>query len=178
LILLVIILVLIIVGVIVFKVRQPRTQVASASLEGVAPRVSFPAVKIELNVTLNLTLLIQNCNHATFKSGDGEGVLLYQGNRVGDTQLHPGLIRAKRTSTLFCLLTVEVDSFADNNLTTLMSDVVRGQLQLETKTRIPGRITFLGIFHKHFVSTSDCQIVIGFPDLNIKSQDCKNHNKL
>ncbi|XP_021865973.1 uncharacterized protein [Spinacia oleracea] len=176
--LLAIILVGFIVGVTVFKVRSARTQVASASLDGVAPRISFPAIKVELNITLNLTLLIQNPNHASFKSGEGEGVLLYQGNRVGDTRLHPGQIPARGTSTLICLLTVEVDKFADSGPSSLFTDIAAGQLVLETNTRIPGRVTFLGIFHKHIVSTSDCQIVIGFPDLNIKSQDCKNHNKL
>ncbi|XP_021723380.1 uncharacterized protein LOC110690801 [Chenopodium quinoa] len=177
LLLLAIIIVGIILGVTVFKVKPARTQVASASLEGVAPRISFPAIKVELNITLNLTLLIQNRNHASFKSDQGEGVLLYQGDRVGDTQLHPGLIPARGTSTLICLLTVEVDRFANSGLTSLFSNIADGELRLETKTRIPGRVTILKIFHKHIVSASDCQIVIGFPDLKIKSQDCKNHNK-
>lgn len=178
LLLLAVILIGFIVGVTVFKVREPKTQVVSASLEGVAPRVSFPAIKVELNVTLNLTLLIQNRNHVSFKSGEGEGELLYQGSQVGDTQLHPGLIPAKRTSSLLCRLTVQVDRFADSSLMSLISDIAAGQLLLQTKTRIPGKVTFLKIFHKHIVSTSNCQIVIGFPDLKIKSQDCKNHNKL
>lgn len=178
LLLLTVILVGIILGVTVFKVREARTQVVSASLEGVAPRISFPAIKVELNITLNLTLLIQNRNHASFKSGEGEGKLLHQGKEVGEALLHPGLIPARGTSTLICLLTVEVDRFADSGLTSLINDIAAGQLLLETKTRIPGRVKFLGIFHKHIVTTSDCRIVIGFPDLKIKSQDCKNHNKL
>lgn len=178
LLLITVILVGFILGVTVFKVREPRTQVVSASLEGVAPRVSFPVIKIELNITLNLTLLIQNRNHVSFKSDQGEGVLLFQAKPVGEAHLHPSLIRARATSTLLCLLTVEVDRFADSGLTSLISNIAAGELLLQTKTRIPGRVTFLGIFHKHIVSTSDCQIVIGFPDLNIKSQDCKQHNKL
>lgn len=178
LLLLTVILVALILGLTVFKVRQPKTQVVSASLEGVAPRISFPAIKVELNVTLNLTLLIQNKNHARFKTGQGEGVLLYKGNTVGETQLPPGLIRARDTSTLYCLLTVEVDRFAGSGLNSLINDISTGELVMETKTRIPGRVTIIGIFHKHIVSTSDCKIVIGFPDLNIKSQDCKHHDKL
>lgn len=169
-----------ILGVTAFSVREPRTQLVSASLEGVSPKLSFPMIKIELNITLNLTLLVQNRNRfASFKSGPGRTVLLYQGNQVGQAQVDPGLIPAKGTATLYSILTLELDRFAQpSGLESLVRDVMAGELAMEAKTRIPGRVKLLGVFRKHMVSNSDCQFVFGFPDLKIKSQDCKNHNKL
>ncbi|PQQ09444.1 uncharacterized protein Pyn_21436 [Prunus yedoensis var. nudiflora] len=75
----------------VFKTRQPRTQILSVSVDGVAPRISFPAVQIELNITLDLMILVENRNHASFKHGTGKTFLLYQGNQVGDADLYPVL---------------------------------------------------------------------------------------
>lgn len=167
-----------ILSVTVLRLRQPRTQLVSASLEGVAPKLSFPVMKVELNVTLNLTLLIHNQNHASFKCGLGRSVLLYQGKEVGEAELNPGLIPAKGTATMCSNLILEVGRFADSGLASIFRDVMAGQIAMASKTRIPGRVNLLGIFKKHVVTSSDCQFVVGFPDLNIKSQDCKYHNKL
>lgn len=167
-----------ILSVTVLRLRQPRTQLVSASLEGVAPKLSFPVMKLELNVTLNLTLLVHNQNHASFKCGLGRSVLLYQGKEVGEAELNPGLIPAKGTATMCSNLILEVGRFADSGLASVFRDVMAGQIAMASKTRILGRVNLLGIFQKHVVTSSDCQFVVGFPDLNIKSQDCKYHNKL
>lgn len=161
----------------VFKPKQPRTQVLSASLDGVAPRVSLPAVKIELNITLDLKLLVENKNHASFKYGGGMTYLLYKDKQVGEVQLPPGNIRATGSSTLPCRLTLQVDQFA-SDLSSLISDVLGGDLVINTHTRIPGKVTFLGFIKKHAVALSDCQITMDVLQMKIKSQVCKNKTKL
>ncbi|GAB4856199.1 hypothetical protein Ancab_014124 [Ancistrocladus abbreviatus] len=158
----------------VLRPKEPRTEIISVALEGVAPRVSFPAIRVELNVSLNISILVQNRNHATFRHDSGETLLQYRGNQVGDAQLDPGVIPAMGSSTMGCRLTVEADRFGSgSNLMSLLSDITEGQLPMETNTRIPGKMSFLRIFKKHVVSTSYCQIVIGIPNFKIKSQDCK-----
>ncbi|KAI5326151.1 hypothetical protein PRUPE_6G299100 [Prunus persica] len=161
----------------VFKTKQPRTQILSASVDGVAPRISFPAVQIELNITLDLMILVENRNHASFKHGTGKTFLLYQGNQVGDADLYPGFIPARGNSTLPCRLTLQADRLA-NNMSNLISDVLGGEFVLETRTRIPGRVTLLGFIKKHAVAVSECQLTIGFPDMTVKRQVCKSKAKL
>ncbi|KAL6278363.1 hypothetical protein ACE6H2_021964 [Prunus campanulata] len=161
----------------VFKTRQPRTQILSASVDGVAPRISFPAVQIELNITLDLMILVENRNHASFKHGTGKTFLLYQGNQVGDADLYPGFIPARGNSTLPCRLTLQADRLA-NNMSNLISDVLGGEFVLETRTRIPGKVTFLGFIKKHAVAVSECQLTIGFPGMKVKRQVCKSKAKL
>ncbi|KAB2630382.1 hypothetical protein D8674_007901 [Pyrus ussuriensis x Pyrus communis] len=161
----------------VFKSKQPKTEILSASVDGVAPRVSFPAVRIELNITVDLMINVQNRNYASFKHGAGKTLLLYQGTQVGDADLYPGNVPARGNATLPCRLTLQVDRVA-NDLSKLISDVLGGEIMLQTKTRIPGRITFLGFIKKHAVALSACQLTIGFPKMKVKRQDCKIKAKL
>lgn len=161
----------------VFKPKQPRTTVVSATVDGVAPRVSFPAVKIELNITVDLVILIENRNHASFKHGAGKTLLLYQGIQVGDADLDPGNIPARGNATLPARLTMQADRLA-SKMSNLVSDALSGEFVIETKSSIPGRITLLGFIKKHAVAKSDCQLTIGFPNLKVKSQVCKNKTKL
>ncbi|KAJ9179708.1 hypothetical protein P3X46_008043 [Hevea brasiliensis] len=161
----------------VFKVKEPKVQLISDSLVGVSPRISFPVINTELNITQNLTLRVHNPNHASFKHGPGKSLLLYQGNQVGEADLYPGFVPSRGTVTIPCRLTVEVDESASNQKS-LISDILAGQLEVETHTTIPGRINFLGIFKKHAVATSACRFTIAFPAMKIQNQKCKSKSKL
>ncbi|KAJ4704182.1 Late embryogenesis abundant protein [Melia azedarach] len=90
LLLLVLFIIILILSLTVFKPKQPTTQLQSAKLDGIAPRVSFPAIDIQLNLTLDLQILVGNRNHASFKHGSGKSLLLYQGNQVGEADIYPG----------------------------------------------------------------------------------------
>ncbi|KAI5429028.1 hypothetical protein KIW84_033861 [Lathyrus oleraceus] len=109
-----------------------------------------PAINIQVNVTLDIKIQVENRNRASFKHEDGTSLLMYEGVEVGDTDIFPGFIK----------------------------DLMGGQLSLQTVTRIPGKVTFLGFIKKHIVAVSNCQFVFGVPDMEIKSQICKNKAKL
>lgn len=160
----------------VFKSKPPRIQLLSATVEGVAPRFSFPLIRVELNLTLDLKLLVQNRNYARFKHGQGKSLLLYQGNQVGEADIYPGLIPARGSATLPCSLTLEVDKLA-SNLADLINAVLGGDLVMETHTRIPGRISYLGIFKRHAVAVSECQLTIAVQAMTISKQTCKQKTK-
>ena len=161
----------------VFKPKNPRTEIVSATVGGVSPRVSFPALRVELNVTLDLRILVKNRNYASFRHGAGTSVLLYRGSQVGEAELFPGDIPSRGSTTVPCRLTLEVDELG-SDLSALISDVLAGELAMETRTRIPGRITFLGFIKKHAVAVSECRFTVGLADLKVRSQDCKSKAKL
>ncbi|KAB1224688.1 hypothetical protein CJ030_MR2G024686 [Morella rubra] len=142
--------IILILALTVFKPKPPRIQLLSVTVDGVAPRVSLPLVQVQLNLTLNLELLVDNQNHASFKRGQGKSLLLYKSNEA-----------------------LEVYELA-SNLTSLISYVLGGELVMETQTSIPGRISFLGIFRKHMVAKSDCQLIIAIPDMTIRRQTCRH----
>lgn len=165
--------IILILALTVFKTKQPITELQSAKIDGIAPRVTFPAVDIQLNLTLDLQILVKNRNRASFKHGSGKSLLLYRGKQVGVVDIDPGLIPARGSAVLPCRLALQVDELA-SNLGALIRDVLDGELVMETRTRIPGRVNLLGIFKKHIVATSECQFTVAVLAFKIQSQKCEN----
>ncbi|MED6194757.1 hypothetical protein PIB30_031510 [Stylosanthes scabra] len=155
-----------------FKAKDPKTEIVSATLEGISPKLSFPAINIQLNITLDLKIQIQNKNHASFKHQEGRSVLLYKGVEVGQTDLFPGLIPSMGSETLESRLTLEADKVA-SNVTDFVGDLMGGEITMNTFTVIPGRVSFLGFIKKHIVAKSSCEFSIAVPDFKIQNQVCK-----
>lgn len=164
--------IILILALTVFKTKSPNTKLVSASLDGVAPSVSLPAAQIELNITIDIKILVKNPNHVSFKHGQGKSYLLYQGNQVGEADIYPGKIPATGSTTVPYRLTLEADELASN--LSFITDVIGGQLVMQANTRIPGRINFLGIYKKHVVIVSECQLRIAVLAMNITDKACKD----
>ncbi|KAK7394917.1 hypothetical protein VNO78_15458 [Psophocarpus tetragonolobus] len=176
LLLIVLVIVAIILAFTLFKTKEPRTELVSATLEGIAPRVTLPAIDIQINVTLDLKVRVENRNRATFKHQGGKSILLYKGKEFGETDIYPGVIPSRGSTIIPCRLTLQVDELA-SNLTGLISDLMGGEISMDTVTRIPGRVIFLGFIKKHIVAKSNCQFTISIPDFKIKNQSCKSKAK-
>ncbi|XP_054785217.1 uncharacterized protein LOC129291735 [Prosopis cineraria] len=160
----------------VFKPKNPTVQLVSASLDGVSPSVSFPAIQVHLNLTLDINLLVHNPNHASFKHELGKSLLFYKGHQIGETNIYPGKLPAKGSAVLSSRLTLQVDRLA-SEVTSLIGELMSGELSMEASTRIPGRVTVLGFIKRHGVALSECQFTIDMSNRKIKSQSCKNKNK-
>ncbi|KAL6622718.1 hypothetical protein ACP70R_032597 [Stipagrostis hirtigluma subsp. patula] len=146
----------------VLRVRDPTTRLVSTRLAGVAARLTFPAVSIQLNVTLLLTVAVHNPNPASFSYMFGHTTPIS----------HTAAPRWVRLA-----LTVQADRLAAD-ISQLVADVESGAVPMEASTRIPGRVTILGIFKRHAVAYSDCKFVLGVPELKVRSQECQDHTKL
>ncbi|KAJ8898874.1 hypothetical protein K2173_008183 [Erythroxylum novogranatense] len=99
--------IMLILALTVFKPKQPSTKLLSATVEGVSPRISFPVVSVQLNITLNLTVEVHNPNKASFKHGVGKSFVYYRGIQMGEAELSPGLIPSSGSEILGCRLTVQ-----------------------------------------------------------------------
>ncbi|XP_077237292.1 uncharacterized protein LOC143878963 [Tasmannia lanceolata] len=177
LIVVILLVIVLILALTVFKSKDPTTTLLSASVQGVAPRVTLPAIRIELNITLDLKILVHNPNHASFKHGQGQSFVLYRTIQVGDLDIPPGRIPASGSENITTRLTVEAGNLI-SDVGQLISDVMAGEVGFDVRTRIPGRVTFLGIFRRHAVAFSECHVAIGFPSLSIRRQECRHHTKL
>ncbi|KAL5204907.1 hypothetical protein ABZP36_009778 [Zizania latifolia] len=162
----------------VLRVRNPTTRLVSTRLAGVAPRLSFPSVSIQLNVTLLITVAVHNPNPASFTyASGGHTDLSYRGEHVGDAEIAPGRIPSRGDGAVELALTLQADRFA-GDLTQLIADVTAGSVPLDASTTIPGRVAIFGVFKRHAVAYSDCHIVVGIPDMAVRSQDCHDRTKL
>jgi len=173
--------VLLILFLTVLRVRDPTTRLVSTQLVGVAPRLTFPALSIQLNVTLLLTVSVHNPNPASFsfRSG-GHTDLTYRGVHVGDAEIDPGRVPSKGDADVKLALTLQADQFvaSADAMAQLISDVEAGSMPLEASTRIPGRVAIFSVFKRHAVAYSDCSFVFGIAELGVRSQQCSDHTKL
>ncbi|KAF0916540.1 hypothetical protein E2562_007617 [Oryza meyeriana var. granulata] len=162
----------------VLRVRDPTTRLVSTRLVGVAPRLSLPAVSIQLNVTLLITVAVHNPNPASFTyASGGHTDLTYRGAHVGDAEIDPGRIPSRGNGTVQMALTLQADRFA-GDLTQLIGDVMAGSVPLDASTRIPGRVAVFGVFKRHAVAYSDCHFVFGVSEMGVRSQQCSDRTKL
>ncbi|KQK14404.1 uncharacterized protein LOC100830877 [Brachypodium distachyon] len=155
----------------VLRVRDPSTQLLSARFVGLQPSLN------QLNFTVLLTVSVHNPNPASFSYDSGTTGIWYRGAHVGDAQVDPGHIPSKGDGVLQLELTVLTSSFMAD-LAQLLKDLEAGALPLDSSARIPGKVALLGVFKLKVVAYSDCHIVIGFPDMRIRSQMCHDHAKL
>ncbi|XP_068644624.1 uncharacterized protein [Aristolochia californica] len=177
LLLLAFLLIVLILAFTVFKRRDPQVTVLSATVDGVAPRLSLPAVSINLNVSLHLRLHVYNPNRVSFKHHPGKSVVLYRGTPVGEADIVPGSIPSRGSENIGVDLTVEADKFLPD-MSRLIADIMAGEIDVDANTRVPGRVNVLGIFKRHVVAISECQYGIGIPDLRVRKQECRHHTKL
>ncbi|KAK9087813.1 hypothetical protein Syun_030207 [Stephania yunnanensis] len=153
-----------------FKPKDPTTTLISADVSGVAPTVSLPALAIRLNLTVAAQISVHNPNRASFRHAPGQ-------SQVGEVGVSPGNIPARGSEVLNCTLVLEVEKFG-GVLRELIGDVLAGEIAVDVNTRVPGRVTFLGIFRRHAVAVSRCQIKIGVPGLEVRQQTCSTKTKL
>lgn len=161
----------------VFKVHDIQTKLTSVTIEGIAPRITFTNINIELNITLNLQIQITNLNYASFRHETGQSFLLYEGVKVGEAIIDPGLIKARGDTTIGYRLKLQVDELADE-IDKLFRDVMDGELVLVAQSRVPGRVNILGVFKRNAVAYSDCEIGMDVLGMKVIRQDCNQRTKL
>lgn len=161
----------------VFKPRDPRTELVSVSVSGVYPRITFPVLRLELNVTLDVKVLVRNRNYAGFRHGVGTSIVTYRDTPIGEAEISPGTIPARGSSEVPVRLTLEVDELG-SELAGLVRDVIAGEISVRTRTTIPGRVVFLGFIKKHAVAVSECQLALGLTEMKVRRQECKSKTKL
>ncbi|XP_030546597.1 uncharacterized protein LOC115752520 [Rhodamnia argentea] len=156
------------------KPRDLTTRVVSATLSGISPRVALiPVLKVELNVTLKLILLVHNPNHFGFRHGPGKSIVLYRGRKVGEADVLPGEIPARKSEEMPGRMMLEVDRVVAEDMVLLVRDVLGGELVVESRTRIPGRVRLWKVWKRHTVVTSECRYAIRVPAMRIQSQECE-----
>ncbi|XP_068668978.1 uncharacterized protein [Aristolochia californica] len=160
-----------------FKHRDPQVTLLSATVDGVAPRLTLPVTSVNLNVSLRLSLHVYNPNRVAFKHHPGKSVVLYNGTQVGEADVAPGSVAARGSENIGVNLTVEADKFLPD-VSRLIGDIMAGEIDMEAYTRVPGRLNVMGIFKRNMVAISECQFGIGIPDVRIRKQDCKHQTKM
>ncbi|PON88610.1 Late embryogenesis abundant protein [Trema orientale] len=173
---LVIVTVIVILALTVFKPKRPVTTVDSVSLKDLNADLDIRRLRVDLNVTLDVDLSIKNPNKVGFKYRNSSAVLIYRGDQVGDVAIPGGEISADETKRVNVTLTLMADRLLSQSQ--VYSDVFAGALPLSTHTRVSGRVTILGIFKIHVVSTTWCDFTVNVSNRSVSDQSCTYKTKL
>lgn len=160
----------------VFKPKHPILQTVSSTVEGVSTNVS-PTFEPQLNFTLTLEMLIKNPNLVDFEYKTVENMVYYRDKLVGNLTLPSSTLPAKGSVILSCPLVLQIDKFAAD-IGDIVQDILQRKIVMETKAKMPGKITLLGIFSIHLDTISHCNLVLGFPSMKVEQQVCDLNAKL
>ncbi|CAH1439492.1 unnamed protein product [Lactuca virosa] len=170
-----ILLVLLILGLTVFKAKKPVMTVNSVALQDL--NVSFHTfpVRVSLNLSLDLGISIENPNKVGVKYKPSSASLLYRGNEVGQVPIPAGEIGSDDTRELNLTVTVFADRLLSDS--DMYRDLLSGNLPFTTYTRIKAKVRVLFI-HIHVTSISTCDVNIDIVGRRIANQTCNYQNSL
>lgn len=167
---------LLILGLTVFRPRHAVTTIDSVHLRGLRVGFDVPNLAVELNVTLDLQITATNPNHASFRYDTGDAELYYRGGLVGEAAIPPGDVAAEGSVRSNVSLTVMAGRVVSES--TLYADVISGSVPLSTATRVPGTVTILGFIKHHMVAYTTCDITIDVRNRTVENSNCRYKTKL
>ncbi|OEL28801.1 hypothetical protein BAE44_0010179 [Dichanthelium oligosanthes] len=140
-----------------FSVFRPRSPKVVATVVGTSVSAFnvFPPV---LNLTVHVSVAVENPNYASFRYGDVVTVLRYHGDAVGQSVVPAGEIGARATETMGA--TVEVDTIRLALIPYFFPDAAVGVLPFETTTAVAGKATVLGTFKIGARSEVVCEVTV------------------
>ncbi|XP_059668187.1 uncharacterized protein LOC132313440 [Cornus florida] len=172
-----VVLLMVILGLTVFKPKRPVTTVNSVSLKDVDFSLDvLNGPRVHINVTVDVNLSVKNPNKVGFKYTNSSAFLKYRGEIVGEAPIPAGEISSDQTRPMNMSLTVLADRLLTNS--NAYSDVLSGTLPLTTYTRIPGKVRILNFIKIHVVSYTTCDLTINVLSRTVADQTCHYKTKL
>ncbi|TVU19886.1 hypothetical protein EJB05_36149, partial [Eragrostis curvula] len=169
-----------IVVLVVFRPRDPVTELLSVNATGAVPGVvALPTVTFQLNLTFLLVVRVRNPNPVAFRHGPAGTQLLYRGAAVGDGEVPAGVVPSRGAAVVRLNMTVQADRLvAAAGIGGLIADVLGGEMEFEARTSVPGTVVILGFVKRRVEARSVCRVVIGVADVKVRRQECHNEAKL
>lgn len=172
----VIIILIVILAFTVFKPKHPVSTIDSIALDDLSLSMDIAALRIHLNVSLDVDLSIRNPNKVGFKYSNSSALLNYRGKLVGEAPIPAGKISSGETSPMNLTLTLMADRFLSDSQ--LISDATAGELPLNTFVKLSGKVIVFSIFKFHLVSTTSCDFTVFIPNRSVGNQQCQYKTKL
>uniref|UniRef100_A0A6M2EC27 Late embryogenesis abundant protein LEA-2 subgroup domain-containing protein n=1 Tax=Populus davidiana TaxID=266767 RepID=A0A6M2EC27_9ROSI len=169
-------LLLLILGLTVFKPKQPTTTVDSTSISDMKVSFDIARLRVDVNVSLDVDLSIKNPNKVSVKYKNSSAFLNYRGQVVGEAPIPAGKILADKTQPINVTVTLMADRLLSDSQ--LFSDVMAGAIPFNTLTKISGKASIFNLFNVHITSTSSCDLLVFVSNRTIGDQKCKYKTKL
>ncbi|KAK4775900.1 hypothetical protein SAY87_023861 [Trapa incisa] len=171
-----VVLLIVILAFTVFKAKRPVTSVNSVSLENLDFSLDVLRVRVDLNLTLDLGITVENPNKVGFRYKNSSALLNYRGKMVGEVPIPADEISAGEKKPINLTLTLLADRLLGDPQ--VYSDVFSGELPLNTYTKISGKVLLMNIFRIQVDSTASCDLTLYLSSRTVGNQQCKYKTKL
>lgn len=172
----VLILLVVMLALTVFKPRKPITRVDSISIKDLHTSLHLFEMKLNVNLTLNVDVSVENRNKYGFKYYDGSSELNYRGELIGEAPIPNGELPPDETNRMNLTLTLMADRLLTNSH--FISDVATGALPLNTLVRISGEVNIFGLIKLHAGATSSCDFSVGLANNTIMGNHCTSKTNI
>ncbi|XP_047979143.1 uncharacterized protein LOC125221056 [Salvia hispanica] len=167
-------LLLLILGLTVFKARHPTTRMDSVALDDLDFSVDLARLRVVVNVSLALGLTVHNPNRVGFKYHDGTALLRHRGNEIGEVPVPAGRIGARDTRSLNLTLALMADRIVSDS--TLFNDVVSGTLPIQAYVKLSGKVRI--VFSIHVATYTTCDVDVILSNRTLSNLKCHYRTKL
>ncbi|KAL5061404.1 hypothetical protein RYX36_023141 [Vicia faba] len=171
-----IVLLILILAFTVFKAKHPVNTVDSVKLQNFDINLDIAKLKVDLNVTLDVNVSVENPNKVGFDYSNTTAHLNYRGQLIGEVPIIAGHISSGGTKGFNLTLTVMADRLLSNSQ--LYSDIISGTLPLNTFVTIKGKVTIFGFIKVHVVSSASCDLAVNTSNRTVANQLCQYKTKL
>ncbi|KAF8669096.1 hypothetical protein HU200_051420 [Digitaria exilis] len=138
-----------------FTLFRPRSPKVVAKVVG-TEFTKILAIPPVFNLTVHVSVTVENPNYAAFRYGDVVTVVRYHGDGVGQSLVRAGEIGARAAETVNA--TVEVDTVAVAATPYFGPDAFLGVLPFDTATEVAGKAVVLGTIKISARSEVACQV--------------------
>ncbi|CAN4075911.1 unnamed protein product [Withania somnifera] len=156
--------VILILALIVFKVKDPTIKINSIGFEGLSALTSSSNLQTNVNITVSRDISIKNPNAVSFKFKPTIAPLMPRGSA-----------RARRTFIMNVNVTVMVEKLV--GIPRLTTDLIQGELPISMSTNINGKVN-LGLIKKSVGIRMNCDVVVDLKRQDVKDLDCERNVSL
>ncbi|KAL0015900.1 hypothetical protein SO802_002969 [Lithocarpus litseifolius] len=165
--LLIIAVIMLVLAFTVFHIRDPMARMNALTLTNL--KLSNGTLRQDVNVTLIADVSVKNPNAATFRYDNSTTTIYYHGAVVGEARIPSGKAKAWRTVRMN--MTVDIIPSKVLAVQNINSDLISGQLNVSSYTKITGRVKVLNIVNKHVVVAMNCNMTYNILSQGIQ-QNC------
>jgi Late embryogenesis abundant protein len=162
--------VLLTIGLTVYKVKKPVMTMNSITIENLSTRA---AASSSLNMSVLADVSVKNPNAASYRYGSSLTSVYYNAILVGQAVAPPGVAQARGTVRLNVTVDLMV-SLLTSDLQ-FVQDLVTGDVRFNTSTQVGGRVKVFGLVQHHVDVVMNCSLMIDVLNLSLRNQSCWQH---
>ncbi|GFP92592.1 hypothetical protein PHJA_001403400 [Phtheirospermum japonicum] len=166
--LLIIVMVLLVLMLTVFHVKDPDLNISYVNLQGLNNRTDIDR---GLNTTIEADVSIKNPNVASFKFSNMTMSVHYNGSVIGVTRAVSGEVRARRTLRMNFPIKLRADEILQ--VGRLESDLSTGIMPISSYTWISGEVKISGGIKRSLIVRMNCTMNVNITSQRIQGQNCR-----